>query len=57
MKEATEIPKIDPVCETNKDLCTRCGTCAGICPEDCFIFNEEDYPKIVFSMRRMWSLH
>jgi len=33
------------VCESNKDLCTRCGMCAGICPEDCFTFDSEGYPR------------
>ena len=32
-------------CETNKNLCTRCGMCVGICPEDCFTFDDENYPQ------------
>jgi coenzyme F420 hydrogenase subunit beta len=41
--------KFDLVCETNKELCTRCGMCVGVCPENCFTFDEENYPKLDFS--------
>lgn len=49
MKEAVEITEIDLVCETNKDLCARCGMCVGVCPEYCFIFDDENYPQRVTS--------
>lgn len=41
--------KFDLACETNKELCMRCGMCAGVCPEDCFIFDDENYPRLVSS--------
>ncbi len=30
----------------NYDLCTRCGTCVGICPEDALYLNEHLFPEI-----------
>jgi coenzyme F420 hydrogenase subunit beta len=31
---------------TNKDLCTRGGTCIGVCPEDALSLDENFYPKL-----------
>lgn len=31
---------------TNKDLCTRSGTCVGACPEKALIIGEDFYPKV-----------
>ncbi|MEM2147125.1 MAG: Coenzyme F420 hydrogenase/dehydrogenase, beta subunit C-terminal domain [Candidatus Bathyarchaeia archaeon] len=41
--------KVNLVCEINKELCTRCGTCAGVCPKNCFIFDDKNYPRLIYS--------
>ena len=33
------------ICQTNKDLCTRCGMCVGVCPVNSFIFDNKLYPQ------------
>jgi coenzyme F420 hydrogenase subunit beta len=32
---------------TDKDLCTRCGTCVGICPEKALEFNATFFPSLI----------
>ena len=31
---------------SNRDLCTRCGTCVGACPTKAISLDEEFYPKL-----------
>ena len=32
----------------DEDLCTLCGTCYDICPQDCFHFDEANPPDVVY---------
>ena len=32
---------------TNHDLCTRSGTCVGICPEEALIIDAQGYPELI----------
>ena len=32
---------------TEKDLCTRCGTCSGACPTEAISFTEDFYPTLL----------
>ena len=38
--------KILSILFTNKDLCTRCGTCIGVCPTLAFSFDRDLFPKL-----------
>lgn len=29
------------------ELCTRCGSCAGVCPEQAIVFEKNHYPKLL----------
>ncbi|WP_228721501.1 coenzyme F420 hydrogenase/dehydrogenase beta subunit N-terminal domain-containing protein [Desulfosediminicola ganghwensis] len=31
---------------TEKDLCTRCGTCVGVCPNGALSLDKDNYPEI-----------
>lgn len=39
-------PEILSVGFSNRDLCTRCGTCVGVCPVDALTTSPEGYPVI-----------
>ena len=45
-----ELKKIDPkflsVAFSNKNLCTRSGTCVGACPENALVIGKDFYPEI-----------
>ncbi len=32
---------------TERSLCTRCGTCVGVCPEDAIVLDADMYPALV----------
>jgi len=34
-------------------LCTRCGTCYDMCPQDCFGFEKEELPTVPYP-RECW---
>ena len=38
--------KLLSIAFTNKDLCARCGTCIGICPESALFMDNELYPTV-----------
>lgn len=37
----------------DEDLCTRCGVCYDICPQDCFSFTRGEYPSVPYP-RECW---
>ena len=39
-------PKNLSIAFTNKDLCTRSGTCIGVCPTNALSLDDEFYPKL-----------
>ncbi len=39
-------PKNLSIAFTNKDLCTRSGTCIGVCPTNALSLDEDRYPKL-----------
>ena len=43
--------KIDPkflsIAFTNKDLCTRSGTCVAVCPENALYIGKDFYPQLI----------